>query len=92
MVDIEQKEIDDMLNMAMSGDNKEEEQKSSKKISSKDKIYKKPKKNVNSFKSIYISPVVKSDNVLYNPESNIIDIDNKIIVRSLDNYAEYVAR
>jgi len=93
MTPFEQKELDELMNLAMSGsDNSEKEKVESSKNnpSEKDKVYREPKKKAANFKFPYQSPVIKKDNIIYNPEFEISDSGKKVIVRSPDNYHKFI--
>ena len=95
MSPIDSEQLDKLMDLALNGDSGEKESESSNNNNDNDKlpvekVYRKPKKRVSSFKFPYQSPVIKSSNVIYDPESDISESVNKVVVRSLDNYMEYV--
>lgn len=91
---IDQKELDKLLNITADEDvsNEEPENKSEESNNSnnkaKVKIFKKTIDRVRkfSFTFTYVSPVIKQENMIYNPESSEETDDDKIVVRNLDNY------
>ena len=91
---LSQKEIDDLLNSSISDDAPDaggEEAGASENVStSKTKTFSfKENKNVR-FAFAYHSPVLKKNSCVYNPAPTIEESDGLHIVRSLDNYVEYV--
>ena len=89
MAGIEQKNIDELLNSITETDDLDE---NSETFIIEEKIYKPPRKPILKFNTPYKSPVVKSENLIYNPESNICCSEEKVVVRDLNNYMKYISR
>ena len=91
---LSQKEIDDLLNSSISDDTPAADVDAagaSEKTSthgSKTFSYKK-NKNIR-FAFAYHSPVIKKHTCIYNPEPTMEEPEGVHIVRSLDNYVEYL--
>ena len=60
--------------------------------SGRQKIFKPPKKTIDSFKYEYRSPVIKRNNIVLNPMTDSEAGRDKIVVRSLANYADFLRR
>ena len=94
MADIlDQNEIDDLLNESAADENPTEETsevetEAKPRLKSKTYHYK-VNKNVR-FPVPYHSPVVKKENVVLNPDSEPERSYNKVVVRTLDNYLDYL--
>jgi hypothetical protein len=91
MTGLEQKDIDELLNNMMNGDDSEEES-SNKTINPKEKVYRVPRKPIIKNIMPYRSPVVKREDVIYNPKNDILCEGEKIVVRSLGNYIKYIMK
>lgn len=96
---IEQKDIDDLLNSAIGEDLTTEAESSdvgglagegTPVSTGTQKIFKPPKKDTSGFKYHYRSPVIKKDRIIYNPRVDVNSTNDKIVVRSLGNYAQYL--
>ena len=100
MADIlNQNEIDELLNSSAeaegtadetTGQEVEEEIKEKIKEKSKTKTFTYTVDKNKRFPVPYHSPVVKKENMLFNPNPGSQDHSNKIIVRTLDNYVEHI--
>lgn len=88
MAGFEQKDIDEILNSISESDDWDG---NSEKIIINEKVYKAPKKPISKLNAPYKSPVIKSENLLYNPESDICCSEKKFVVRSLGNYIKYIS-
>ena len=89
---IDQKDIDELLNLVISEDNNgsDSENPDEKGLKIPDKIYRETKGPVKKILGNYVSPVIKQEKVVYNPESSDGNCNNKIVVRSLANYIKYI--
>jgi len=94
---LSQNEIDDLLNSSL-GDEVSEDAPSENmgdvgaSPSGKQKVFKPPKKDNSSFKFEYRSPVIKKDRVIFNPNVSMESTQERIVVRSLPNYADYLRK
>ena len=91
---LSQKEIDDLLNSSISDDtpaaDEDVGEAPEKTGTSRTKTYSfKKNKNIR-FAFEYHSPVLKKETCVYNPEPAIEESENVHIVRSLDNYVQYL--
>lgn len=91
MAGLEQKDIDELLNTMINGDDSEEKS-SNKTISPKEKVYRVFKKPVIKNVIPYKSPVVKREHIIYNPKNDVLCEGEKIVVRSLGNYIRYIVK
>lgn len=69
-----------------------EEESSKKTISPKEKVYKVSKKPIIKNLIPYRSPVVKGEDIIYNPKNDVLYEGGKIVVRSLGNYIKYIMK
>lgn len=92
---LSQKEIDDLLNSSISDEASDSADESGsgtqeKRSSSRMKTFSfKKNKNIR-FAFPYQSPVLKRNNFVYDPEPTVEETDEVHIVRSVENYVEYV--
>lgn len=88
---ISQSDIDDLLNSALEDPDEDGESTNTSKVRN-DKVFKAPSIEAKRINFPYQSPIIKSRNVMYNPNkrTNKFSAADKIIVRSLDNYIEYI--
>jgi len=89
---LSQNEIDDLLGSPMSAEELAEEtgEETHEKPRTKLKTFNfKQNKNVR-FAFPYHSPVIKKENMVFNPETESGNIANKVVVRTLDNYVEFL--
>jgi len=91
MAGLEQKDIDELLNNMMNGDDSEEES-SNKTINPKEKVFRNSRKPIIKNIMPYRSPVVKREDVIYNPKNDILCEGEKNVVRSLGNYIKYIMK
>ena len=91
MAGLEQKDIDELLNNMINGGDSEEES-SNKTVIPKEKIYRVSRKPVIKNVIPYRSPVVKREDVIYNPKNDVLCEGEKIVVRSLGNYIKYIMK
>lgn len=88
---LDQSEIDDLLNSNLGEDLFEQEDEYvSEKTPRATKIFKSPKKVEFRFKYNYRSPVIKRNDIIYNPNSKAENNNGKVIVRDLINYAAFL--
>ena len=101
MADIlSQKEIDDLLSSNISGDSlgdmddggpaDESPRPAGGGKGGGPKSFTIPKKKFEKFSFPYKTPVIKQHRFIYNPISDDVAPAGKIVVRSLENYAEYI--
>jgi len=95
MVGISQSEIDELLSSSASaiseGDKEKEEETEVKAPGvSRPKTYYFQEKKTNRFVFSYQSPVVKREKMLFNPGKDVQQMTGKIVVRTLDNYMNYI--
>jgi len=89
---LSQDEIDDLLNENLAEEDSEDKTNFGFASSGKQKIFKPPKKDNSRFKYEYRSPIIKKDRIIYNPKDRSDFNCEKVIVRSLANYALYLRR
>ena len=90
MADIlSQQEIDDLLNSSMSDDEITEED-TYEKVSQKLKIYSCKVCKNSRFSYPYNSPVIKKENIVFDPNPESVNLLNKVAVRTIDNYVKYL--
>ena len=90
MAAIEQKDIDELLNTINSGNNLDEIPENNEVIV-EEKVFRIQKKPILKINIPYKSPVIKSENVIFNPESNINGSKEKTVVWSLNNYMKHIS-
>ena len=90
---ISQSDIDELLNNALDDHEVGGESEGREKVKD-EKVYRAPRIEAKRLDFPYKSPIIKSRNVVYNPNngSSKYSPSNKVVVRSLDNYIEYVTR
>ena len=86
---LSQQEIDDLLNSSMSDDEIMEED-THEKLPHERKIYSYKVYKNSRFSFPYNSPVIKKENIVFNPNPESAELLNKVVVRTLDNYVEYL--
>ena len=90
---ISQNDIDELLNNALEIPEEDGDSTNTCKVED-DKVYRAPRIGAKRINFPYQSPIIKSRNVVYNPD-NVTDkfsATEKVIVRSLDNYMEYIMK
>jgi len=98
MADIlSQNEIDDLLNSNLGGDlsdsSSSEEGEDIVPVSTgRQKVFKPPRKDNSGFKFEYRSPVIKREQIIFNPNTPIESSKEKVVVRTLPNYSEYLRK
>ncbi|NVM04553.1 MAG: hypothetical protein HWN67_19680 [Candidatus Helarchaeota archaeon] len=88
---LSQKEIDQLLDSSITGDetSKDVVEGVQEKVLVKTKTFSyKMDKNIR-FPFPYYSPVIKKENIIFDPSPDVEDVENKVVVRSLKNYIEY---
>lgn len=90
---ISQNEIDELLNNALGAPDEGNDSTNTGKVRD-DKVYRAPRIEAKRINFPYKSPIVKSRNVIYNPNNGTdkFAVTDKVIVRSLDNYMEYIVK
>lgn len=90
---ISQNDIDELLNNALEVPDEGDESTNTDKVRD-DKVYKAPRIEAKRINFPYMSPIVKSRNIVYNPNNGTDEfaVTDKVIVRSLNNYMEYIAK
>ena len=87
-----QDEIDSLLKTGLDDMVKDVEEPVKEEISSvetpKTKFVKPLKKKEFRFPSMYRSPVLKENEIVFNPENDESEIDGKVVVRTLENFME----
>ena len=90
---LNQNEIDDLLSSSMTAEDAIEEavgEETQTKTHTKTKTYSfKEDKNVR-FAFPYHSPVVRRENMIFNPTPQSENFSSKTVVRTLDNYVKYL--
>ena len=90
MADIlSQSEIDDLLNSVASPDEETAPDEKKQKTISSNKIFVHKIYKNSRFSFPYNSPVIKKENIVFNPVSGNGNHNDKTIVRTLDNYVEH---
>jgi len=89
---LEQSEIDALLNQSITDDDQESEEKSPKNGDGKPprKHFKAYVTRETRFHFSYESPVFKRRSLVVNPGPAVEDAPGRVVVRTLDNYQEYV--
>lgn len=90
---ISQDDIDELLNGALEEPTEDGASTNNSKVKD-EKVYKSPKIEAKRISFPYQSPIIKSCNIVYNPqiENDTYPNGKKVIVRSLDNYIEYITK
>ena len=89
---LSQKEIDNLLNSTISAEETSDKvsEVAEEKVKSRPKTFAYNKVRKVRFTYQYQSPVIKKENLVFNPDQDTIDFGNKVIVRTLDNYIKYL--
>jgi hypothetical protein len=89
---LSQKEIDNLLNSTISAAETSDSvsEVAEEKVKSRPKTFAHNKVRSVRFTYSYQSPVIKKENLIFNPEPDKVEIGNKVIVRTLDNYIKYL--
>ena len=90
MAAIEQKDIDELLNTINSGNNLDETPENNEVID-EEKVFRIQKNPILKINIPYKSPVIKSENIIFDPESDINSSEEKTIVWSLNNYMKHIS-